>query len=146
MLRLFVELIAEFRPAVVVSPVFARPARVALVFGNGKPWHAEKFSDGLSSFVVPWAQNAERLNEYVLAWNTDGLDYRFRLEAVRATSGDDEKTGYRLTTIAGKVSSEGESGDECLERAHNELQVLFRDLLSDRARNEWKLQESFDGT
>ena len=93
---------------------------------------------------VAATNGAKEIQKVEFAWREENdVDLRFRLESVSAAEGDKTVPGYRLITIAGrKLSSDTDDACETLTRLHDRLQYFFRDLISEDARIEWRLQES----
>lgn len=96
---------------------------------------------------VEATKGAKEIHKVEFAWREENdVDLRFRLESVAAAEGDKTVPGYRLITIAGsKLPADSDNASEALTRLHDRLQYFFRDLISEDARTEWRLQESSNG-
>lgn len=91
---------------------------------------------------VKVTDNSERIHQVELSWRRDGIDLRFCLKHIGMNVGDETKEGFQLTTVAGaRIGDSNKDPSERLEVVHQRLQDLFRDILSDRARDEWQLTE-----
>ena len=94
---------------------------------------------------VKATDDAERINKLEFAWRNEGIDLRFRLQHVNAKVGEETKSGFQLTTVAGgAVGTSQDDPKNKLVTVHERLQYLFRDLLSDQAKKEWGLREVVD--
>ena len=109
------------------------------------------FSSVLSQYFssevqVQATDNAEEIRKVEVAWRENGIDLRFHLEKVSATLGEDTVDGCRLTTVAG-MHVPLPDGDEkkTLEDVHTRLQVFFRKVISDQAKQEWQFEEVSNG-
>lgn len=100
-------------------------------------------SDYFSSKVqVPVFQNAVSLQEYRLAWRSAcEIDLRLEVAAAEVRFGPDIFNGYRLVTAGGNRLSGTMDARGELDRVHDSLQEMFRDVLSERAKSEWSLTE-----
>lgn len=104
----------------------------------------ECVSSYLSEIVRPPAiVNAERVQQTLGAWrDKDGIDVRFELRHATATINDNAADGFRLMTAAGIMLPEGADHAQQVDRVHDRLQVLFRDIISDHAKSEWGYREA----
>lgn len=92
---------------------------------------------------VAATKNAQQVHKVEVSWQErDSVDLRFSLEQIAADVGGETLDGYRLTTAAGLRLAESNDPRAALEDIHDRLQYFFRDLISDRARDEWQLKES----
>lgn len=113
--------------------------------------HVTDFSsvlrDYFSSLVhVKATDRAEEIPKIEVAWREEGIDLRFRLEKVSATLGEETMEGCKLTTVAGmRVPPTDGDAPTTLETVHARLQMFFRDVISDRAKQEWQLKEMPSG-
>jgi uncharacterized protein (TIGR04255 family) len=108
---------------------------------------ASVLTDYFSKSVhVQATENAELIRKVELSWRNAGIDLRFCLEKLTAVIDEDSMDGCRLTTVAGVTVPEPDGDPKVkLEEVHARLQVFFRDVISDRAKKEWQLQEAPDG-
>ena len=89
---------------------------------------------------------AQQIQNIGISWRDhEGTDLRFSLEQVTAQIKQEKVEGYRLTTAAGRLFSGLDNEREILDQIHLRLQLFFRDLLSDAAKEEWQLKEVKDG-
>lgn len=109
------------------------------------------FSDYLRKYFsdqvhVRATDDADEIRKLEISWRKKGVDLRFLLEKVTATIGEQVSDGCRLTTIAG-MHVETKDGDwmKTLQHIHDRLQVLFRDVISDQAKQEWQLKGAPNG-
>lgn len=72
------------------------------------------------------------------------MNVRFALEQVTAKLGDRVHEGYRLTTAAGIRLAESLNAQQSLEDIHDHLRGFFLKLISDHAKQEWKLKKVAD--
>ncbi len=113
--------------------------------------HVTDFASVLREYFSPLVhvratENAEEIRKLEVSWRENGIDLRFRLEKVSATLGEDTMEGCQLTTIAGLHVPESDSdASTSLEKVHTRLQVFFRDVISERAKQEWQLEELPNG-
>lgn len=109
------------------------------------------FSSVLSLYFSPLVNvqatnDAEEISKLEVAWRERGIDLRFRLEKVSATLGEDTTDGCRLTTIAGmRVPATDGDAKKALDDIHARLQMFFRDVISEHAKQEWQLKEVDNG-
>lgn len=104
--------------------------------------------DYFSSMIqVKAIERAEEVRKVELSWRESGLDLRFCLEKTSASFGDEENIdGCRLTTVAGThLPQPNGDGQQQLEDVHGRLQIFFREVISDRAKDEWQLREVPNG-
>jgi len=81
---------------------------------------------------------AKTVQEQIVAWQAqNGVDLRFEVRGAERTAGAEREGGYLLTTAAGRRLDPGDNTFARLDDVHDELQVLFADLISDRAKDEW---------
>ncbi len=92
---------------------------------------------------VELVRGGRLLHKYELAWQTTGaVDLRIRLERARLAFGDEQKEGYNLTTVGGMGVTTLTDAKTDLETAHGQLQEFFGRLISDRAKDEWRLRNA----
>jgi len=90
--------------------------------------------------------NAREVRKLEAAWcEGNELDVRFSLEQAAAKLPDGLKPGFRLTTAAGLRLGESVDAKSGLENVHDVLQEFFLKLISQQARDEWKLRENKNG-
>ena len=95
---------------------------------------------------VGFTDGAKQIHKVEVAWRgSDSVDLRFNIEHVTARVMDQEVKGYKLITIAGIRVEESDDPESKLNEVHGRLQHFFRDLISERAKNEWQLSEAADG-
>ena len=81
---------------------------------------------------------AKTVQEQIVAWQAqNGVDLRFEVRSAERTAGAEREGGYLLTTAAGRKLDPEDDAFARLDDVHYELQVLFADLISDRAKDEW---------
>lgn len=109
------------------------------------------FSDYLRKYFSDQVQvratdGADEIRKLEISWRKKGVDLRFLLEKVSATIGEQVSDGCRLTTIAG-MNVEAKDGDwmKTLQDVHDHLQVFFRDVISEKAKQEWQLKGAPNG-
>lgn len=113
--------------------------------------HVVDFSSVLKQYFsrlvhVKATESAEEIRKVEVAWRENGIDLRFRLEKISATLGEDTVDGCRLTTVAGMhIPATDGDANTTLENVHTRLQVFFRDVLSDYAKQEWQFEEVSNG-
>lgn len=119
---------------------------VNLSYANFIP--VDDFSGVLPHYFSPKMQleavrHAEEVRKLEVAWLEDGIDLRFNLQQTSATFGEETKVGCLLTTVAAIRVKKARGGDEAiaLDEVHSRLQVLFRDIISEDAKREWKLTQ-----
>jgi len=84
---------------------------------------------------------AKAVQEQVVAWQTqNGIDLRFEIRGAELIGGIQKSVGYVLTTAAGRKLDTEVDPIPTLDAVHTELQVLFANLISDRAKDEWGFQ------
>lgn len=127
----------------------ARPYVVNLVYQNLlQPVAAERvLMDYFTEEVSAKAMNRGVPLELILSWREPtGMDVRFELRSVDAPQEGGRDRVYHLATAAGMFVGEGTASlPDILTQLHDRLQFFFRDILSARAKAEWKLQEVHDG-
>ena len=86
---------------------------------------------------------AKAVQEQVVAWQApDGIDLRYEIRGAERTEGTEKSVGFVLTTAAGRKLDTADDPIPTLDAVHAELQVLFADLISDRAKEEWGFQSA----
>lgn len=84
---------------------------------------------------------ARQVRKLEAAWTDDGvLDVRFAIEQAAAKLGDSVTQGYRLVTASGLELGESQDAVPGLDQVHDKLQVFFSELISRKAKSEWKLR------
>lgn len=117
----YVNFLPASDPASVVSKYFSEKAQLSLMDGARQ----------IRKLEAGWSER-ERMN------------VRFALEQVTAKLGDSVHEGYRLTTAAGIRLAESLNAQQSLEDIHDHLQGFFLKLISDHAKQEWKLKKVAD--
>ncbi len=83
---------------------------------------------------------AKTLQEQVVAWQAQNdIDLRFEVRGAERSLGPQKEAGYLVTTAAGRRLEPSDDPLAFLDAVHGELQVLFADLVSERAKSEWGL-------
>ena len=114
----YVNFLPASDPASVVSKYFSEKAHLSLMDG------------------------ARQIRKLEAGWSEPNrVDVRFALEQVTAKLGDSVQEGYRLTTAAGIRLAGSLNEQQALEDIHEYLQGFFLKLISDHAKQEWKLKE-----
>jgi uncharacterized protein (TIGR04255 family) len=91
---------------------------------------------------VKATDGANQIHKVEVAWREhDSVDLRYNVEQVTAKVADQEVQGYRLTTAAGVKLPATAEATSALDAVHDRLQLFFRDVISDDAREEWQLTE-----
>lgn len=129
-----------------VGDEFPPPAVVNMSYTNFVPM-PDPASDVRSYFSeraqLGMLDEARQVRKLEAAWSeAHAIDVRFTLEQVTAKLGDEISEGYRLTTIAGKRLAGSLDAKKDLEEVHARLQTFFLDLISDKARTEWRLTQA----
>ncbi|HUU85856.1 MAG TPA: hypothetical protein VM243_20350 [Phycisphaerae bacterium] len=107
--------------------------------GHSEPVLARYFSDLAQ---IKAAKDARQIHKVEVSWReSESVDLRYNLEQVTAQVGDETVEGYRITTAAGSRLAEGTEPKQALVQVHQRLQVFFRSLISDYAKEEWQLKE-----
>jgi uncharacterized protein (TIGR04255 family) len=87
--------------------------------------------------------SAQQVRKIEASWSeTDDLDLRFAVEQAIARLPDGATPGFRLTTAAGLRLGESIDAKSALERIHDSLQSFFLKLISEQAKQEWKLRRT----
>jgi uncharacterized protein (TIGR04255 family) len=106
---------------------------------------ATVLTDYFSNMVLVRATEAsiDHLHKLEISWRGNDLDLRFGLEHATAEHAEQKQEGFLLTTVAGVQvdSSTGNPEEACLDAVHDRLQSFFKDLISERAKSEWKFSE-----
>lgn len=88
---------------------------------------------------------AMEIQKVEFAWREpDSIDLRFKLEKASIQKDEESKSGFELTTIAGILLENGADPTEALDRVHDRLLEFFENVISERAKREWQLQEGND--
>ena len=84
---------------------------------------------------------AKAIQEHVVAWQAiNGIDLRCEVRGAEQTDGNQKLAGYILMTSAGRRLGPPDDPLSSLDAVHAELQGLFVDLISERAKDEWEFQ------
>lgn len=80
-------------------------------------------------------------HESVASWREadSQVDLRLHLRALRALGG--KGSGFSLTTVAGRRVTVCDWPADALELIHEKLEMMFPDLLSQKAKNEWGFKD-----
>jgi len=99
-----------------------------------RPYLVEKYSTRATI-------GAKTLQEQIVAWEAkNGIDLRFEVRGAEQRDDNHKKAGYLLTTAAGRKLEGDNDPMSYLDEVHDALQVLFSDLISERAKDEWEFQ------
>lgn len=89
---------------------------------------------------TPVLKDVDEIRKVESAWCQFNMDFRYNLEQVTAEFGENIKTGFKLTTVAGVYLSKIENDCErAIDTVHDRLQELFQNIISGRAKKEWEL-------
>lgn len=90
--------------------------------------------------------DAQEIHKIEASWRKSDLtDLRFSIEKGTMTDTETPVSGYKLTTVAARrVVGAPEPRDE-LDNVHRCLQYFFRELISEHAKKQWKLENGRDG-
>lgn len=93
-------------------------------------------------FRVPHQGDVHTLHTCEVAWrraiDEHMIDLRVAVQGFASGGAGAESDGFTLSTSCGIQCVEGEQSIDKLRMVHEELQGLFRDLISDHAKSEWE--------
>jgi uncharacterized protein (TIGR04255 family) len=94
---------------------------------------------GLDATLLPGDSTFHGLN---VSWREGAIDLRVAIDAGEARAGNEQRTGYRLVTVAGRRFENTIYPHAELTSLHDRLQDLFAAAISGHAKQEW----GYDGT
>lgn len=88
------------------------------------------------------ADGATLMHKFEGSWREgDRIDVRFLIQSSKTEVDGEKVDGFNLTTAAGSVIDEPMRAPDTLVGIHGRLQTFFKELISDRAKDEWELDE-----